>query len=57
MCEGTASRVSDRAPEEKLASLMLRELGSSVDKRALRLFIKAHWNKITKLAHEIHDAE
>lgn len=42
----------------ELARLMERQLGyveGHIDDIALRLFIRAHWNKIAALAHVIHD--
>jgi hypothetical protein len=55
MC--VAQRLQNIDPEQKLATLMNRELGSAINKRELRLFIKAHWSKISTLAHAIHDTE
>lgn len=43
-----------------LARLMERQLGyvdGPIDNVALRLFIRAHWSKVCKLAHAIHDDE
>lgn len=42
-------------PEYTLAKLINNEMGVAVEQRILRLFIKAHWSKIAKLAHEIHE--
>lgn len=47
----------DSKPEGKLSALMYRELQVSVSQRELRLFIKAHWSKISALAHQIHDED
>ncbi len=41
-----------------LARLMERQLGYAeghIDNIALRLFIRAHWNKVSALAHTIHE--
>jgi hypothetical protein len=45
-------------PQIRLARLMERELWLSanlLDPVALRLFILAHWSKVSALAHQIHD--
>lgn len=42
----------------ELARLMERQLGyqeGRIDSVALRLFIRAYWSRVSKLAHEIHD--
>lgn len=44
-----------KGPHEKLCDLLKRETGSSVDPLMMRLFIKHHWSKVSKLAHDIHD--
>jgi hypothetical protein len=41
----------------KLARLMERQLGyaeGNVDPVAIRLFLLAHWSKVSRLAHTIH---
>lgn len=43
-------------PERKLRDLMTTELGVSIDKAALRLFIRHHWKAVAAYAHAIHDA-
>jgi hypothetical protein len=42
-------------PEEKLSRLLLTAADVRISPTVLKLFIAAHWNKISKLAHEIHD--
>lgn len=45
---------------KQLARLMERELGydrGHIDNVALRLFIKAYWDRVSTLAHAIHDGE
>lgn len=44
-----------RKPHDKLAELMSRELGASINAPALRLFLKHHWSKVSVLAHAVHD--
>lgn len=42
----------------ELARLMERQLGyveGHIDNIALRLFIRAHWTKVSSLAHAIHN--
>lgn len=42
----------------QLARLMERQLGyqeGHIDPIALRLFIRAYWNDVSKFAHIIHD--
>lgn len=55
MCEATGKNL--QTPAEKLASLLEKETGTRIDARMLRLFIKAKWDRITVLAHAIHEAE
>lgn len=43
--------------EYRLSDLMRRELGVSINDKALRVFIRAHWKKVSMLAHAIHDAD
>jgi hypothetical protein len=48
---------AQRAARE-LASLMEKQLGyvdGHIDSIALRLFIRAYWNRVSVLAHTIHD--
>lgn len=51
------SELSDaRRASELLAKLMEDKMDlSSVNPIVLRLFLCAHWDKVTKLAHRIHD--
>ena len=44
-----------RKPEKKLADLLLQETGVRIDEHLLRLFIRAHWDRIASLAHGIHE--
>jgi hypothetical protein len=68
MCEASAEKAASisRAqanvpkvePQIRLARLMERELGLpglTLDPIALRLFIIAHWGKVSALAHQTHD--
>jgi hypothetical protein len=52
MCGGG---IDVRTPHQKLAELMSRELGVSINAPALRLFLKHHWSKVSVLAHAVHD--
>jgi hypothetical protein len=47
-----------RRAGQDLARLMERQLGyvdGHIDNIALRLFIRAHWSKVSQLAHTIHE--
>lgn len=41
-------------PETELAALIKSELGITIDKAALRIFIRANWTTVQGLAHAIH---
>lgn len=41
-------------PGLALSNLIGRELGVSIDRYSLALFLKLHWDEVAKLAHEIH---
>ena len=45
------------SPETRLAKLMSRELGASIDARTLSLFLRHHWTKVSCLAHKIHETD
>lgn len=47
-------RGGEKEPERKLAELLARETGVSINPQALRMFIRAHWSKVSALAHDIH---
>lgn len=69
MCDGPSDQgqqaqtkmtrgVGAREAGKDLARLMERQLGYEdgyIDNIALRLFIRAHWSKVSRLAHQIHD--
>jgi len=44
-----------KKPEVRLAELMQREMQFEVSPNLLRLFLLAHFNKVSMLAHAIHD--
>lgn len=44
-------------PEETLAKAFKEDLGVDIHPQALRMFIRARWNRISVLAHAIHDGE
>jgi hypothetical protein len=50
---GVASR--DRDPEKHLSELMRRDLGVDIPEANLRLFLLAHWERVSALAHAIHE--
>ncbi len=47
----------DKSAHDKLSELMKREMDVSVNPKVLRMFIRAHWSKISMLAHAIHEQE
>lgn len=58
MCDPAQSRhASAKTPAERLSDLIEKETGMRIESRLLRLFIKAKWDRITPLAHAIHDAD
>lgn len=46
---------ASQPPEYALSSLMLNELSVHIPPLALRVFVRAHWAEIAKLAHSIHE--
>lgn len=42
-------------PEKTLAEAMKRDLGVDISPEALRLFILMRWDRISLLAHVIHE--
>lgn len=42
-------------PEYQLAALLSDDLNIYVNPQALRVFLRARWDKVSKLAHEVHD--
>jgi hypothetical protein len=61
MCDGkyndirNLSQSANERPEEKLAKLLKSAADTSINPTVLKLFLAAHWNKVSKLAHEIHE--
>lgn len=41
-------------PETRLSALIERELGIAINPSALRILIRAHWDEVQGLAHDIH---
>jgi hypothetical protein len=52
MCDPTSGE--GKRPHYRLADLIERELDVRVDPAALRLFLRANWESVTRLAHLIH---
>ena len=42
------------SPAEKLAKLIQSEMDVSMNAKVLRLFLRANWTEVTRLAHLIH---
>ena len=59
MCEHPYNYPSlpPEAPEVALARLIKRELGADIDSKALPLFLRHKWSRVTALAHKIHDSD
>lgn len=43
-------------PEELLADLIKADLGATINPQALRLWLRWRWDRITPMAHRIHNA-
>jgi hypothetical protein len=43
-------------PEERIAKMLKDDLGVTVNAQALRMFIRTRWARLSKAAHEVHDA-
>lgn len=56
MC-GDPTKQNLKTPAELLSLLIAKETGANIDPKLLRLFIKAKWDRITTLAHTIHEAD
>lgn len=46
-----------RASEELLQEIIKEDLGITVNKTALRIFLRHRWDRISKLAHRIHEGQ
>lgn len=44
-----------KSPEQLLSEAFKRDLGVVMDPQALRIFIRWRWDRVQKLAHNIHD--
>lgn len=56
MCTNLASEtVLARPPEDELSRMLASDLGVSVDPKALRMFLRYRWTRVSSLAHRIHD--
>jgi hypothetical protein len=51
----STSYTVDKSAHEKLADLMSREMDVQVNPKVLRMFIRAHWSKVSLLSHAIHE--
>jgi hypothetical protein len=43
-------------PEDRIAKMVREDLGVTINPQALRMFIRTRWARVSKAAHEIHDA-
>lgn len=55
MCDGRPG--PSEKPEESLRKLLASELDIFLDKTAIKLFIRAHWKDLRRLAHAVHGSE
>jgi len=53
----STSYTVDKTAHEKLADLMKREMDVSINPKVLRMFLRAHWSKVSMLSHAIHEQE
>ena len=54
MCQISQS-LAESSPEELLARLLKKEVGADINPQALRMFIRSKWDRVSTLAHLIHD--
>lgn len=61
-CEETSSAILDSrkeqpkdAPEKELSALLMQETGIEIKPNVLSMFIRANWNDVAKLSHQIHE--
>lgn len=55
MCEQKPTPNYTKTPAHRLSDLIEKETGARIEPKLLRLFLKAKWERITPLAHAIHD--
>lgn len=48
--------VDTRPPEVVLAEAFRKDLGVTIEPQALHIFIRWRWDRVSTLAHKIHDA-
>jgi hypothetical protein len=54
----TSTSVHDNRTSEQVMSDMMRDdLGINVDPQAWRMFLRYRWNRLTMLAHRIHEGK
>jgi hypothetical protein len=54
--ESVTSVPPEPPPEERIAKMLKDDLGVTVNAQALRMFIRTRWARLSKAAHEVHDA-
>lgn len=57
MCSGSQSTIDTTPPEQTLAKCFREDLGVEINPQALRMFIRIRWERISTLAHRIHDGK
>jgi len=54
MCGPLRAPSKPVAPELTLSEMLNQEIGAQINPQALRVFIRANWPRVARLAHEIH---
>jgi len=57
MCGTIPTNTDTTPPEQTLAKCFREDLGVEINPQALRMFIRMRWDRISTLAHRIHDAK
>lgn len=56
MCDPRAN-TGNKDPAVGLSTLLRSKTGADIEPLVLRLFLAAHWDKASKLAHAVHEQE
>lgn len=56
MCE-PRTYMAGADPGIAFSRLLRSKTGAEIEPRVLRLFLAAHWSKVSKLAHAVHEQE
>jgi hypothetical protein len=47
---------AEPSPEDRIATMVQQDFGVRLSPQAIRMFIRLRWARVSKAAHEIHDA-